>query len=87
MNDCINAWPITHVSEYIGEKGGGCGTGPWSWPLFMTRDIGFAIVSITRIDRWVLESESEDLIFDQRTLEGLGNLYNSLVHSHPVTKV
>lgn len=23
--------------------------------------------------------EEEDLVFDQRTLEGLGNLYNSLV--------
>ena len=23
--------------------------------------------------------EADDLIFDQRTLEGLGNLYNSLV--------
>jgi len=27
--------------------------------------------------------EGEDLIFDQRTLEGLGNLYNSLV-LHPL---
>ena len=25
--------------------------------------------------------DGEDLIFDQRTLEGLGNLYNSLVPS------
>ena len=24
--------------------------------------------------------EADDLIFDHRTLEGLGNLYNSLVH-------
>jgi len=32
--------------------------------------------------------DAEDLIFDQRTLEGLGNLYNSLVLLlHPETVV
>jgi hypothetical protein len=28
----------------------------------------------------------DDLIFDQRTLEGLGNLYNSLVHTPIFTR-
>src|SRR5579859_4935429 len=59
VNDCIKAWPIVRHPP----PGLGWGGGPWSCPLFMRREIGFAIVSITRIRIDLFLSSRVALIF------------------------